>query len=601
WFGRNEVSQKIQAGDVGGYILASAPNESPSSSISVYDASGTLQRTFSLGTGTTSLGAAMAPVGDVNGDAYADFLIGAPGDDSAGNNAGKLYLVSGRYIKTGAEPKTIAERAGSVGEELGWSIVQVELSDSVLYAVGAPSASSRKGRVYLFDVSTGGFNEWKCWEGESNDFLGHALAAGDYDADGHEDLASGHPFYNANAGRVRVWSGINFVSSCGAAHCNCAALTPGMALIGDQTPLIPQADPAGPQSFGFAVAAVDLGRADGKKGLAASAPRKDIEYIDDDNNPQTRVDAGEFTVYSFKLGTQTWSPAGPLSRPFRRNSTEGSLYGWSLESGELLITNEEGNDELRPVLFVGAPTHKNMSHLMGGLVDAFLGDNQGYVGRMTAGIAGYYPGISDSERELEFGKSLHFGKVADPQDASAEISMLAVGAPAKNAPGQAGSLTAMGITPHTNTSVNEELGAKCIKTYTTQGGQTMPVPVPDIFVGPPPHNGAFPIAGKNVFVGISNGVPGSTITVWFGDQEMPDENGQRPQFEGCDLWASMTYQSPVTLTLDENGQGRIAAAHIPACFYGQVWLVQASYLHEQSGQVVTTKARRFSIERGSSC
>src|SRR5207247_1457560 len=41
-------------------------------------------------------GRAVANAGDVNGDGFDDFLIGAPGNSENGTNAGKVYLYSGR-------------------------------------------------------------------------------------------------------------------------------------------------------------------------------------------------------------------------------------------------------------------------------------------------------------------------------------------------------------------------------------------------------------------------------------------------------------------------------------------------------------------------
>jgi hypothetical protein len=40
-------------------------------------------------------GVSVASAGDVNGDGYADFLIGADGDDDGGGNAGQTYLILG--------------------------------------------------------------------------------------------------------------------------------------------------------------------------------------------------------------------------------------------------------------------------------------------------------------------------------------------------------------------------------------------------------------------------------------------------------------------------------------------------------------------------
>ena len=42
------------------------------------------------------LGLSVSGAGDVNRDGFADFVIGAPGDDTGGVNAGAAFVVSGR-------------------------------------------------------------------------------------------------------------------------------------------------------------------------------------------------------------------------------------------------------------------------------------------------------------------------------------------------------------------------------------------------------------------------------------------------------------------------------------------------------------------------
>ena len=61
-------------------------------------------------------GYSVARVGDVNGDGYADFLIGAHGNDDAENSAGKTYLFLGRAeVEWGAGCSLADDDASFVG------------------------------------------------------------------------------------------------------------------------------------------------------------------------------------------------------------------------------------------------------------------------------------------------------------------------------------------------------------------------------------------------------------------------------------------------------------------------------------------------------
>jgi Ca2+-binding RTX toxin-like protein len=48
-------------------------------------------------------GTSVAGIGDVNGDGYGDLLVGAPGVDTAGNNAGAAYVISGAFAANGTQ------------------------------------------------------------------------------------------------------------------------------------------------------------------------------------------------------------------------------------------------------------------------------------------------------------------------------------------------------------------------------------------------------------------------------------------------------------------------------------------------------------------
>lgn len=157
------------------------------------------------------LGTAVAGVGDVNGDTIADFLVGAPTEDSNGQDAGSLYLYSGA---SGAQ---LAAHVGDgAGDGLGSSACGLgDLDGDGLaeYASGAPWDSTTLvagGSVRVWSSLTGQplFTVYGTSVGGS---FGMTLAAlGDVNGDGTPDLAAGAPFDGGaglDAGRVAVVSG----------------------------------------------------------------------------------------------------------------------------------------------------------------------------------------------------------------------------------------------------------------------------------------------------------------------------------------------------------------------------------------------------------
>jgi hypothetical protein len=157
-----------------------------------------------------AFGRHVAGVGDVDRDGSADVIVGAPGNDAGGSNAGRAYVYSGR------DGRTLVTLTGErAGDAFGSAVAGHARADSVLLLVGAPSAGPRKtGRIYAFDRHSVESRR-PTFVIESDD-TGAALGAmfvsipGDVDGDGLPDTYASD-FSNSakgpSTGRIVVHSG----------------------------------------------------------------------------------------------------------------------------------------------------------------------------------------------------------------------------------------------------------------------------------------------------------------------------------------------------------------------------------------------------------
>lgn len=272
-----------------------------------------------------TLGLAIAPAGDIDGDGYADLLVAAPNWDGDATDAGRVELYMGS--PSGLELVPAWSFTGTyAGELLGLGIAGEGDVDGDGYAdilVGAPrhrTPIESRGRVYLFRGGPSGPSLTPDWfvDGQQADALFGASVgfAGDVDGDGLDDVLVTARLEDSPAvdeGVTRLYAGSN--------------LTPGAA------PLwIHRGGQAGASSGIVATGIGDVNR-DGYGDLAIGA------FLWDAEGDASAVDHGRVDVF---LGT----PDGPRDEPaFSAAGTNpDSRLGYSLaDAGDV---NADGWEDL---------------------------------------------------------------------------------------------------------------------------------------------------------------------------------------------------------------------------------------------------------------
>jgi hypothetical protein len=166
------------------------------------------------------LGRSVAIAGDVDGDGFDDVLAGEPGwDDDAGNDAGAAYLFAGGDSGPAATPTWTSVGDAAFGEH-GFAVAAAGDLDGDGFAdvvVGAPSYDalhSEEGRAQVFMGGTGGLAssaDWTYATTQLGSLAGWAVSsAGDVDGDGDDELLVGIPSWDGghrNEGRVLGFPG----------------------------------------------------------------------------------------------------------------------------------------------------------------------------------------------------------------------------------------------------------------------------------------------------------------------------------------------------------------------------------------------------------
>ena len=395
------------------------------------------------GTATTSTS------GDFNGDGFDDLAVGVPWEDIAGKrDAGAvsvLYGSAGGLSATGDQfwHQGTAGVPGDPEEDdrLGWALAAGDFNGDGRddLAMGAPYEDITKsekhpvtGQVNRYEENEAGYvvvlygtptglsaNKSQGWHqkkdgvkgnAEFRDYFGWALAAGDFNGDGRDDLAVGVPGEDQegagirppNTGAVEVLYG----------------RSSGLSAAGDQlweqaAAGVDEHREAGDR-FGTSLAAGNLGYSTKEDDLAIGVPGEDLG---------SRIDAGAVHVLFGQPGKGLSTTSVPdlvlhQDVPDVEGAAEGGdLFGWALAIGDFGVTAQED-------LAVGVPG-ESAAFSKQGAVHVFYG---GSFGPSGTNDQIWDEGTTGVEGEPESGDQLGRSLAVADFDAFSQAD-LAIGSP----------------------------------------------------------------------------------------------------------------------------------------------------------------------------
>jgi len=152
-------------------------------------------------------GCSVSTAGDVNGDGYADVIVGAYGYNS---NIGRAYIFYGGMtmnniadlVLTGGSTSFFASSVSTAGDVNGDGYTDV--------IVGAYAYSSNTGRAYIYygGASMNNASDVTITGEAANNFFGKSVStAGDVNGDGYSDVIVGAYGYSSYTGRTYIYFG----------------------------------------------------------------------------------------------------------------------------------------------------------------------------------------------------------------------------------------------------------------------------------------------------------------------------------------------------------------------------------------------------------
>jgi len=171
---------------------------------------GTLLYTFTGAAANDYFGVSVSGAGNVNNDGYADLIVGAGWNDAGGSDAGRAYVYSGQtgallYTFTGeAANDYFGNSVSGAGDVNGDGY-----ADLIVGAYGNAAGGPGDGRAYVYSGQTGGLLYTFTGEtgGDWYEFFGASVSGvGDVNKDGYADLIVMNDAGGTDAGRAYVYS-----------------------------------------------------------------------------------------------------------------------------------------------------------------------------------------------------------------------------------------------------------------------------------------------------------------------------------------------------------------------------------------------------------
>ncbi len=171
------------------------------------------------GQSNSNFGCCVSSAGDVNGDSYADVIIGASDYDNGELNEGIVFAYFGSSYGLSASPDWSAEL--NQASALFGGIVSTAgdvngdgFSDVIIGAINYDHGQSNEGGAFVYYGSVSGLSGVPDWSGESNqasaNYGSGVSTAGDVNGDGYSDIIIGALRYDngqTDEGRVYCYLG----------------------------------------------------------------------------------------------------------------------------------------------------------------------------------------------------------------------------------------------------------------------------------------------------------------------------------------------------------------------------------------------------------
>jgi hypothetical protein len=275
-----------------------------------------------------NFGKSVAGAGDVNGDGFADVIIGSPGYTNGQSHEGRVWVyhgsATGLTLVWGAE-------SDQASNSFGWSVGTAGdangdgFADVVVGNKDWTNGQFTEGRAYVYQGSAAGLATTPIWTAESNQAsaqYGNSVAtAGDVNGDGYSDIIVGAPQYDngqTDEGRAFTYHGSG------------AGLAATAAWTGEADQVVAQ--------FGWSVATAGDVNGDGFSDVIVGAPAYD----------NGQMEEGRLFVYHGSATglatTAAWTA---------ESDQAGAQFGYSV--GTAGDVNGDGISDV----IVGAPTYDN--------------------------------------------------------------------------------------------------------------------------------------------------------------------------------------------------------------------------------------------------